>query len=311
MVRSTRPCQYTPTCFIGKKEYRNLRDPNHVAKFEAYPDPQYYLSSTQKYFFRHEALRHLRIEQFNRYLSMAGETGESAPMTLEDTISDGDEAPVDTSHRNFDQIMEDTSAGTHFNAAFKLVPGCKRRQQSRLGVSRVPFIEPIGDSREDFYENKLCLGLSWFCGDLPEVVKDAEGRNHTVYTFQWNPPKDDDMGGVQLDCELLKLGKDPVSFEVICNRLECKFAQHELGLVCWCCAAEITNGPCPACRHSTGFHKCQNERNHQRHQFLWRKGTLFAGSLDCQRVLFNLHRWRFFLALFPNKGGEGAGSMRK
>ncbi len=70
-------------------------------------------------------------------------------MTLEDTISDGDDTPVDVSHRNFDQIMEDTSPGTHFNAAFKLIPGCKRRQQSRLGVSRVPFIEPIGDSRED------------------------------------------------------------------------------------------------------------------------------------------------------------------
>ena len=86
-------------------------------------DPQYYLSHTQKYFFRHEGLRHLRVEQFNRYLAMAGETNGSAPMTLEDTISDGDDAPVDTSHRNFDQIMEDTSPGAHFNAALKDVPG--------------------------------------------------------------------------------------------------------------------------------------------------------------------------------------------
>ena len=30
VVRSTRPCQYTPACFIGRKEYRNLRDPGHV-----------------------------------------------------------------------------------------------------------------------------------------------------------------------------------------------------------------------------------------------------------------------------------------
>ena len=30
VVRSTRPCQYVPACFIGKKEYRNLRDHGHV-----------------------------------------------------------------------------------------------------------------------------------------------------------------------------------------------------------------------------------------------------------------------------------------
>ena len=111
------------------------------------------------------------------------------------------------------------------------------------------------DSPKDFYESKLVLGLSWFAPEKPEVLKDAEGNDHTVYTFQWNPPKDDDLGGAQLDCEVLKLGLNPVSFEVMSNRLECKFAHHELGLVCWCCASELPGGPCPACRHSTGFHK--------------------------------------------------------
>ena len=63
VVRSTRPCQYTPACFIGKKEYRNLRDPGHVQRTPDYPDPKYYLNYTQKYFFRHASLRHLRVEQ--------------------------------------------------------------------------------------------------------------------------------------------------------------------------------------------------------------------------------------------------------
>ena len=63
VVRGTRPCQFTPACFIGKKEYRNLRDPGHMQKHPDYPDPKYYLSFTQKYFFRNEALRHLRVEQ--------------------------------------------------------------------------------------------------------------------------------------------------------------------------------------------------------------------------------------------------------
>ena len=42
VVRSTRPCQYVPACFIGKKEYRNLRDPGHIEKCPQYPDPQYH-----------------------------------------------------------------------------------------------------------------------------------------------------------------------------------------------------------------------------------------------------------------------------
>ena len=63
VVRSTRPCQYTPACFIGRREYRNLRDPGHVQRVPDYPDPKYYLNYTQKYFFRNPALRHLRVEQ--------------------------------------------------------------------------------------------------------------------------------------------------------------------------------------------------------------------------------------------------------
>ena len=63
-VRATRPCQFTPASFVGKKEYRNLRDPGHIAKCPDYPDPQCYLSFTQEYFFRNVALRQLRVEQF-------------------------------------------------------------------------------------------------------------------------------------------------------------------------------------------------------------------------------------------------------
>ena len=96
------------------------------------------------------------------------------------------------------------------------------------------------------------------------------------------------MGGRQLGSEVLRLGKDPVSFEVMCSRLERLFADHELNLVCACCTEELPKSVCDACRHATGWHKCQNPNNHR--HFLWRKGSLFAGTLDAQRVLFNLHR---------------------
>ena len=107
-VRATRPCQFTPASFVGKKEYRNLRDPGHIAKCPDYPDPQYYLGFTQKYFFRNVALRHLRVEQFNRYLAMSG---EAAPVQngIDDTVeAEADEESADTTHRNYDELMEKT-----------------------------------------------------------------------------------------------------------------------------------------------------------------------------------------------------------
>ena len=82
---------------------------------------------------------------------------------MEDTVSDEEGTPVDTSHRNYDEKvliflpggtpgsfmflcrrrgqMEATPEGAHFLSTVRHVPGCKRRMQSRLGISRVPFIE--------------------------------------------------------------------------------------------------------------------------------------------------------------------------
>ena len=146
VVRSTRPCIFIPACFIGKTEYRNRRDPGHLQKFPTYPDPQYYLTFTQKYFFRDQSLRHLRVEQFNRYLCVAaGENTTGTSYTAEDTVADVDDdaPPVDLNHRNWDEFLEKINAGTHFRSSAEHVPGCKRRAQTRLGVSRVPFMEPI------------------------------------------------------------------------------------------------------------------------------------------------------------------------
>ena len=165
-------------------------------------------------------------------------------------------------------------------------------QAARGGCSRglaslaCPFIEPIGSSREDFYEAKLVLGLPWYCPAPPTVGTDDEGTEYTEWSFQWDAPED--LGGAIIDSEVLQVGKHNVSFEMVCNRLETKFCDYELGLVCACCTEELTGSVCPSCRYATGWHKCSLENNHR--HFLWRKGTLFAGALDVQRVLYNLHR---------------------
>ena len=246
----------------------------------------YYLNFTQKYFFRHTSLRHLRVEQFNRYLYMAGENDSAMNYTAEDTVNDVDEdaPPVDIYHRNYDEFMETIRPGAHFLSNAQHVPGCKRRVPARLGVSRVPFIEPIGASREAFYESKLALGLAWYCDEKPSVAQDPDGKAVTQWTFKYDPP------GAQLESITMKLGLDSVSFEVVCNRLERRFCDAELNLVCKCCTEELRDSVCRSCLHATGFHLCRNPNNERPDTFLWRKGTLHAGVLDVQRVLFNLHR---------------------
>ena len=175
-----------------------------------------------------------------------------------------------------------------FFSATKHVPGCRRWAQTRLGISRLPFIEPIGNTREDFYEAKLVQSLAWYCPEQPRTVVGEDGREKVEWTFQWDAPGDEDMDGAHVESEVLSLGKESVSFEMVCNRLETKFCSAELDKICRCCAQEVPKAPCDACRYATGWHLCQNENN-VRH-FLWRKGSLHAGSLDVQRVLFNLHR---------------------
>ena len=67
----------------------------------------------------------------------------------------------------------------------------------------------------------------------------------------------------------------------MCNRLEERFSDFN----CECCALDSCESTCRSCRHATGWHRCQATD-----RIRWRKGSLHAGVLDAQRVLFNLHR---------------------
>ncbi len=67
VVRSTRCVVWTPARMVEDSEHSMRRTPEHVARHEHYPDPVFYLNYQGKYLFRNHALRHLRLEQFNRY----------------------------------------------------------------------------------------------------------------------------------------------------------------------------------------------------------------------------------------------------
>ena len=147
-------------------------------------------------------------------------------------------------------------------------------------------IEPIGATRESFYEAKLLLALPWFCSDCPEIDENEKGRRRGVWTFQCKPPISSLEGTYAF-----KVGADNTpSFEVLCQQFESTFCSIEADLVCKCCAGELDGAPCRSCKHATGFHLCRNPNAGDNLRHRWRKGTLFAGPLDIQRVLFNLHR---------------------
>ena len=140
VVRSTKPVQNILGIFVGKPEFRNRRDPTHVTKHPEYPDPEFHLNYTQKYFFRHADLRHLRIEQFHRYLRSTDQdtgTRNQGASTAEDRAADDEEVDDDVTrdlhHRNYDELLENTAPGTTFPSIAKGVPGCKRRTQKHLG----------------------------------------------------------------------------------------------------------------------------------------------------------------------------------
>jgi len=275
VVRSTRPVQYTPTCFVPLREHRTPRDPAHIKRVVEYPDPTFYLSSTGKYFYRHPDLRHLRLEQFNRYFAMTGDReGADAP-TIENTVQeDNDQVAREPGHRHYDSFAEDVAPGTVFSVGCG-IEGARRRQQTRLAVCRTPFIEPLADKRESYFEQKLLLGLSWFSDSPPQALEDGS----VVWKFRWSSPESTSLEPIEL-----VLGS--VSFEEKCSEIEKEFCRPEHHLICQCCIGELQGKVCGACKYAVGFHRCFHDSEMVR----WRKGTLHGGSLDAQRVLFNLHR---------------------
>ena len=99
----------------------------------------------------------------------------SDKLTSENTI-DIDEGEcvykvVDENHRNYDYVMEArVQPGKRFPAIFPGVSGARRRQDSRLGVSRIPLLEMSGAGREGFYQQRLLLSLAWWCRTPVETI---------------------------------------------------------------------------------------------------------------------------------------------
>ena len=172
-----------------------------------------------------------------------------------------------------------------FSSSFKHVEGARRRNQSRLAVSRTGTIEPMAALREKFYEQRLLLVLPWYCDTLPTSRTVEDGRVFVDWTFKWQPPAD-----TSLEPRVLVIGPDrAVSFETLCVEYEKEFCRRQHGLVCECCALEVEEQKCKSCLHCTGLHMCLKD---EQVRWRWRKSSLHGGHLDVERAVYNLHRKR-------------------
>ncbi len=138
--------------------------------------------------------------------------------------------------------------------------------------------------REPFYEQRLALAFPWHCPERPEQV---EGGSR--WRIVWTPPRPAQLGGAVLPPQEIVLEPEGgVSFEQLACDLETRLCLPEHDLVCRCCLGELAGTACLSCRFAVGLHRCQDARSPV--GLRWRKGTLYAGSLDAQRILWNLHR---------------------
>ena len=307
-VRSTKPVTFLPSVFVQAAEYSSRRSEAHLAKHPEYPDPLFYLSLLGKYYFRNKSLLHLRIEQFNRFLVVTEDTADSSTFRcsgIEEAEDDDDAVDssrfVENEHRHYDPYMENQAPGKRYLARWKGVPSARRRMHSRLGVARVQHMEPIGTTRESFYQQKLVLGLPWYADAAPQIVETGGGKRAVSWVLKWARPES--LAAYALPDIALEISTAGCAFswEERAHHYETLFCSSPLNLVCRCCDGEVGEGPCNACRFAVGFHVCPKSGVSQHR---WRRTTLFGGQLDIQRTIFNLHRRLFPIDVIRSKAQE-------
>jgi len=134
VVRSTRPVVWTPTDFVPERSSRTPRPEYHLERYPQYPEPHFFLNHTGKYFFRNDALRGLRLEQYNRYWATVEEGSGGA--TLEDTCCEEGILPQ-AEHKDYDQFSESVPEGQRFASSMKKRGGAATSQsEPPCSVSR-------------------------------------------------------------------------------------------------------------------------------------------------------------------------------
>ena len=207
VVRSTVNTQFLWPQFTMDANARVARDPEHCLWNPSYPDAEYYLTEVQKYMFRNEELRHLRLAQFFRYFKhqedeKTAKKKEKAPAmrTDEDTLNEEDEGAIedDQCHRNYDLFSSRKGCQDTVACAETLrvkVQKAKRRHNRDFCVARSSFLEPCGKDKDAFYEQKLLLGLPWHCHRKPLTGQNTPTTRHDGFSKRVLRTHRSDCGG--------------------------------------------------------------------------------------------------------------------
>ena len=297
IIRSTKDVRFLFTKFVILDKDRIPRSEEHIVKAVGYPDPTHYLNQVQYYFFRNEKLWHMRVEQFFRYFTHGDVDAERARTPQAQRTHDETGADVagrvadDSCHRHYDPAASALAHGDAVQCGLRRrgvrTKGAVRRSNADLCVCRTPFFEPLGATRESYYEQKLLLALPWNCVDRPKQRTDAAGLTHTTWLFQTTAPDTPEhLQTIEITDGMLS---DNETFEQLCKAYETAYEEY----VCECCLGMEPHGgdalqeacPCPYCLHAVGWHQCDKYSRPY-----WREGSLYAGKLDVTSTLWTLAR---------------------
>ena len=209
--------------------------------------------------------------------------------TVDDDSDDGVLRGDDRCHRHYDATANALIPGTSLpcSVAKKALPHAHRRRNTDLCVPRSAFLEPIGVTREEFYQQRLLLNLSWHCDKRPRTVGGAGNRTVT-WTFHTQAPHTPP----ELQSFSVTNGQlaDNDTYEARCSAYEQAYEEY----ACECCR-ELERagaqdprqpGPCGSCLHAVGWHRCDQDELEER----WRAGSLHNGHFDVASTLWALAR---------------------
>ena len=294
--KSTRSTIFLWPQFVVQEKSRVARTPEHLDKAPLYPDIKYYLNQVQLYFFRHRDLRHLRLGQYFRYFSHRKESIDSEPKPHADQVaaSQDRETIVEPEywHRHYDTDAQSIAPGETFHCSgFPVSRQCSsahRRGNLDFCVPRSGFLEPMGAGREAFYEQRLLLGLPWFCNASPGHWR-VGGTTKPCWTF--TTPAPEVPPELKTFSMIERRLEHDATFEQLCLNYENAFAEYS----CECCEGKPPLDPetgarrdkCRVCVHALGWHQCEHQPADETQ---WRRGTLHDGKFDIASSLWTLAR---------------------
>ena len=158
-------------------------------------------------------------------------------------------------HKHLDGCNEQEPPGKRYPARIRGAYSAKRREHSKLAVSRYANPEPIGQTREAVYKQRLVLVLPWYADSAPEVDVTAGGEKSMRWTLKWVRPPTLARRALPDITFQISSTVSFFSYEEGAHHFETLLSTSEL--VCKCCDGEIGPlGPCDTCRYAVGFHIC-------------------------------------------------------